>query len=226
MLKESIEAADGEERISLILKECFNETIEGAEEYCDFPMVELEENLFVLELESARAFESVKESRRPMLIAAVFAAAYSDLAEGETVKLFLPFAKDLLFGAVLAKKIGVPIEIVVGVAEEDADDLKECVKALTDEKIKCVNVSKEAAHETMNNFNEYDDYVLDPVSARAASAFEEGEEDGDETPSIIVSIDSPMRYAREVLMAVGVKAKDEKEARRKLEELFAVEPIE
>lgn len=224
-LKDKIDEAD-EEKTSLILKECFGETVERIKDYCDLPIVELEENLFVIELESVRAFEGVEKEKRAMLIASTFAAAYSDLAIEGRARLFLPFEKGLLFGAVLAKRIGVPFEIFVASEEEEFAVCQASVKALNDKDVKCASASKDAAFETINNFSEYDDYIFDPVSAMAASAFEAVEEDEDEVPSIIVSVASPMRFALEVTRALGVKAKDEKEARRKLEELFAVEPIE
>ncbi|MBO4554568.1 MAG: hypothetical protein J5713_02185 [Clostridia bacterium] len=219
-LKEKIESVDGIERLALVLKACFGTELnfENLND-CDFPLVELEEDLFVLELESANGFKAVEEAKRPLLIAAVFASAYADLQIDGNVRLFLPYEYkhfDVLRGALLAQKTGVPFEVYVGAKEEDFD---KCQKALKD--ANCIAISREAVKETMNNFNDYDDYVFDVASALGASAFECVEEEGD-APSVIVSVANPLENPLATLEAFDVKAKDEKDAIKKLKTLFAL----
>ena len=216
-LLSEIADCDGAKRIKLILEKCFS--LSANEDMlpndCDFPIVEIEDNLFVLELERAGMFVSIDTKKRPFVIAAALISAYVDLGVDGKVNLFLPQNKDFVDGAVLAKNVGVPFEIFVG-ADEDAEDEKACY----------IGIDKKAVGEIINDFSDFDDYVFDPISALAAGAFASVEEDVEDMPSVIVSVASPMQYAKEVISALGVKARDEQEAKRKLEELFAVDMIE
>ena len=60
-LLDQIAALDGAERMEFILENCFSLKADFGEALCDFPLVEIEENLCVLELESAKAFESFEK---------------------------------------------------------------------------------------------------------------------------------------------------------------------
>ena len=215
-LLDQIAALDGAERMEFILENCFSLKADFGEALCDFPLVEIEENLCVLELESAKAFESFEEKLRPFIAAAALVSAYMDLGVDGKANLFLPYAdgyKVLAAGAVLAKNV-VPIEVFFGTSESET----------AVENVTCFEIDRADVKLIIRDFSDFDDYVLDPISALAAGAYDAV--DADETPSIIVSVASPMRFATEVLSALGVRAKDEKVAREKLEELFAVEPIE
>ena len=211
-----IAACDSAKRIRLILEKCFSMSVDEdvLQSVCDFPIVEIEDNLFVLELERAGMFVSIDTIKRPFVIAAVLTSAYMDLDTSEKANLFLPNDKDLVCGAVLARDLGVPIDIFVG-ADEDKEE-KACF----------IGIDKKAVGEIIKDFSDFDDYVFDPISALAAGAFACVEEDVEDMPSVIVSVASPMQYAKEVISALGVKARDEQEAKRKLEELFAVDLTE
>ncbi len=212
-----IAACDSAKRIRLILEKCFSTSVDEdvLQSVCDFPIVEIEDNLFVLELERAGMFVSIDTKQMSFVIAAVFASAYMDLDIDGKINMFLPNDKDLVCGAVLARDLGVPIDIFVG-ADEDKEEEKACF----------IGIDKKAVGEIIKDFSDFDDYVFDPISALAAGAFACVEEDVEDMPSVIVSVASPMQYAKEVISALGVKARDEQEAKRKLEELFAVDMIE
>ena len=76
----------------------------------------------------------------------------------------------------------------------------------------------------MRAFCEENDYVFDTSSVAAASVCDEYvDETGDETPAIILSVASPMERARDTLLALKIKSKDEEDAREQLEQLFAIE---
>ena len=116
------------------------------------------------------------------------------------------------------------LKVMDGVAEEDLDKCQSWLESLSvphASDVICVAANNECVYETMNNFNDYDDYVFDVVSALGASAFECVEEEGD-APSVIVSVASPYDFPLQTLSAFGVKAKDEKEAIKKLKTLFAL----
>ena len=56
-----IAACDSAKRIRLILEKCFSMSVDEdvLQSVCDFPIVEIEDNLFVLELERAGMFVSI-----------------------------------------------------------------------------------------------------------------------------------------------------------------------
>ena len=216
-----IAACDGADRIALILEKCFSKSIDRSllANSCDFPIVEIEEDLYVLEFERAKAFAFEDEKLRPFVIAAVLISAYVDLDVEGHANLFLPCTdacKDFVSGAVVAKNAGVPFDVFVG-AYDSATKING---------VNVIDVEQTAVHELIRDFSDFDDYVFDPISALAAGAFACVEDEVEGTPSIIASVESPMNFAKEVLSALGVRAKDEEQAREKLETLFAVEPLE
>lgn len=213
-LLDEITALDGADRIRCVLDKCFALDVDLAS-LRDFALVEIEENLCVLELASAKAFASFDEKVRKYVVAAVLASAYIDLSCGK-LNLFLPYDetfRSLIDGAILAKSL-LPIEIFVGTASS----------GVRDDGVTYVEIDDDEVGLIIRDFSDFDDYVFDPVTALAAGAYDVIEDE--DTPSVIVSVASPMTRAREVLQALGFRAKDEKSAREKLEELFAVEPIE
>ena len=228
-LRAEIESVEGEEKVALILKRCFDITMNLKELpfSVDFPIAEIEIDLYVLELESAKLFKAAAPNVRPLIIAAVLASTYVDLDAEAELKLFLPFIDiDLIKGAVIAKEMGVPFKIFVGVPEAKLDEYLTATKEAQIENIEYRPINYDDAKMTIMAFSECDDYVFDPISVTAAVVFEEVEEETEEDASIIVSMASPMEYAREVLTALGVKLKDENDAKKKLEELFAIDDIE
>lgn len=213
-LLDEITALEGAERIKFILDKCFAFDVD-IKKVQDFALVEIEENLCVLELANAKAFVSFDEKVIKYVVAAVVVSAYIDMACGK-LNLFLPYDEtftSLIDGAVLAKSL-LPIEIFVG-----ASGNKFCGEGVT-----LKEIDEDEVGLIIRDFSDFDDYVFDPVSALAAGAYDLVEDE--DTPSVIVSVASPMTRAREVLQALGFRAKDEKSAREKLEELFAIEPIE
>ena len=210
VLQEFDEVSD-DERIGFILKRCFGIAFDDKELLLsDIPLVEIEEDLYVLELANANRFKAVDKELRPFVIAAELISVCVDLGFEET-NLFLPSENnDFIKGATLAKDAGVNVNIFVG-ASEDREEDKFTYIAINNSDIKAM----------IKDFSDFDDYVFDPVSALGAGAFAivEGENDA---PSIIVSVANPLDYAIEVARALGVKAKDEDEAKRKLEELYAL----
>ncbi len=219
-LLDEIAALDGAERIEYILDKCFSikaDIVQALPNGCDFPLVEIEEDLFVLELESAKSFVSIDTKIRASVIASVLLSSYIDLAVDDEVDLFLPYDGvniDLVDGALLANSLGAPFKVFVGASKKD----------INKQEVTCYEIDGESVKELIKDFSDFDDYVFDPVSVLAAGAYDCVENDG--IPSVVVSIASPMQYAKEVLSALGVKARDEQEARIKLEDLFAVEPID
>ena len=173
--------------------------------------------LKILRVAELEIRDAVTVDQPPIFVAAAaLVSAYMDLGVDGKANLFLPYAdgyKVLAAGAVLAKNV-VPIEVFFGTSESET----------AVENVTCFEIDRADVKLIIRDFSDFDDYVLDPISALAAGAYDAV--DADETPSIIVSVASPMRFATEVLSALGVRAKDEKVAREKLEELFAVEPIE
>ena len=226
-LKDEIEETDGEERIAIILKKCFgiDAKVDALKACDDLPVIELEEDLYVLELERVGKAKCAT-AQKSILVAAAIASAYVDLELDGKCRVFLPFEekrKELTLGAVYAKAI-LPIEVFVGVAEEDLDKCQSWLESLSvphASDVICVAANNECVYETMNNFNDYDDYVFDVVSALGASAFESVEDEGD-APSIVIVTASPYDFPLQTLSAFGVKAKDEKEAIKKLKTLFAL----
>lgn len=211
-LKQELEELIGNERVGLILKKCFGASCDAQLTIeCDFPLVEIEDNLFVLELASAKSFETVDAESRPFVIAAVLMSACIDLNEKET-NLFFPIGNDdLQKGAVLAKNAGADINIFVG-AGKDSQDGDVTYIEVDDSEIKAI----------IKDFSDFDDYVFDPVSALAAGAFACLEDEIEDMPSIIVSVENPLDRALDVARALGIKARDEDEAKRKLEEMYAL----
>ncbi|MBQ9275997.1 MAG: hypothetical protein IJ226_00190 [Clostridia bacterium] len=186
-------------------------------------LVELEEDVFVLELDRAR--KCLKE-RQATAFAAELASVYFDLETEGRVRVFLPYEKALIYGAVFAEALGIPLEIFVATDKKErrecesvCDELKTIFPSRKDISILVVG---DEVEESIKNFSDFDDYVFGLASGRATVAFEaaEGEED---VPSIIVATDSPLDNPKEVLACLGEKAKDEDEAKKKLATLFAIE---
>lgn len=85
--------------------------------------------------------------------------------------------------------------------------------------------SEEETRETIFNFCDAEDYVLDPHTAVAVGVYDElSSESGEETPAVIVSTASPFKFPCDVLEAVtGERAHDPETAARKLSAITADE---
>ena len=213
-------AMTGEERENYILK------LLGAGkcETGDNALVELEEGVFVLELDRGR---KERKEMQAVAFAAGLASAYFDLETEKKLCLFLPYERALLFGAVYAEMLGIPLEIFVATdkkqrreCERTCDDLKDLFP--TRGEINVLTVGDEI-EETIKNFSDFDDYVFGLSSAGAAVAFEAAEGEDSDSLSVIVATDSPMDNPQEVLACLGERAKDEEDAKKKLATLFAIE---
>ena len=212
---------DGEEREKYIfglLGAETNASIGGA-------LVELEEDVFVLELDRER---KILKDKQAVAFAAELVSVYFDLETEGRVRLFLSYEKALIFGAVFAETIGIPLEIFVATDKKQrrececaCDELKTIFPSRGD--ISIISVGDEV-EETIKNFSDFDDYVFGLASGGAAVAFEAAErEDEEGMTSIIVATDSPLDNPQEVLACLGERAGDEDEAKKKLATLFAIE---
>ncbi len=219
--REKLLTLDGEEREKYILGLLGVETPMPQ----DNALVELEEDVFVFELDGAR--KNFKDAQA-VSFAASIASVYFDLETDGRLRLFLPYEKALIFGAVFAERLGIPLEIFVATdkkarreCECACDELKNIFPTREDINILVVG---DEIEDTIKNFSDFDDYVFGLASARAAVAFEaaEGEEIAGSL-SIIVATDSPMDNPLEVLACLGEKASDMDEAKKKLATLFAIE---
>jgi|GEM_PF-4044379 len=225
--REEICALDGEKRVEFILEKCFLAETKDVRFDGEFPLVELEDGVFALELGHKR-FEKIDKKYRPLAYAVQLVSAYCELKEGYRV--FLPYVSgELTFGAVLAEMAGVPLEIYLAVDEAKNDECDKTCKNLKKifpkrADINCLEVAEDEKLEAIKNFSDYDDYLFGVDSSLGAVAFEclDDAEEESRFPSVIVAVDTPKDNACEVLKAFEIDAKDEKTARKKLEENFAV----